>query len=82
MYPKCVAGQLQLIVFFIVVLRKLRLVAFGALSGAVNNLFETPAASSLLAGLVMLDKAGIVHNDIKPDNLIWTEAWGRSGAYW
>eukprot|EP00439_Symbiodinium_sp_Y106_P080614 s1077_g19.t1 len=40
-------------------LGKLRLVAFGALSG-----------------LVMLDKAGVVHNDIKPDNLIWTEAHG------
>ncbi|CAE7353003.1 pknB, partial [Symbiodinium necroappetens] len=40
-------------------LGKLRLVAFGALSG-----------------LVMLDKAGVVHNDIKPDNLIWTEVHG------
>ncbi|CAJ1422123.1 unnamed protein product, partial [Effrenium voratum] len=37
-------------------LAKLRLVAFGALSG-----------------LVLLDKAGVVHNDMKPDNLIWTE---------
>mmetsp|Transcript_31168 Transcript_31168/g.71987 ORF Transcript_31168/g.71987 Transcript_31168/m.71987 type:complete len:632 (+) Transcript_31168:114-2009(+) len=43
-------------------LGKLRLVAFGALSG-----------------LVMLDKAGIVHNDIKPDNLIWTEG-SRAGG--
>ena len=31
-------------------------------------------------GLVMLDKAGIVHNDIKPDNLIWTEAQLSSQA--
>lgn len=29
---------------------------------------------SSAAGLVLLEKAGIVHNDVKPDNLIWTKA--------
>ena len=32
------------------------------------------------AGLMLLDKAGIVHNDIKPDNLIWTKV-GKLGGF-
>ena len=54
-------------------LRKLRLVAFGALSGGTPERIFLTACESMWAGLVMLDKAGVVHNDIKPDNLIWTE---------
>eukprot|EP00913_Durusdinium_trenchii_P001035 g952.t2 len=30
-------------------------------------------ALGALSGLVLLEKAGLVHNDVKPDNLIWTE---------
>lgn len=33
-------------------------------------------AFGVLSGLMLLDKAGIVHNDIKPDNLIWTKDGG------
>mmetsp|Transcript_122438 Transcript_122438/g.305674 ORF Transcript_122438/g.305674 Transcript_122438/m.305674 type:complete len:710 (+) Transcript_122438:148-2277(+) len=33
-------------------------------------------ARGALEGLAVLDRAGVVHNDIKPDNLIWTEVRG------
>merc|ERR1719469_1457561 len=31
-------------------------------------------AHGTLKGLELLDKAGVVHNDVKPDNLMWSEA--------
>jgi len=38
-------------------------------------------AAGALEGLVALERAGVVHNDVKPDNLIWTEACaGDQGA--
>mmetsp|Transcript_10064 Transcript_10064/g.22244 ORF Transcript_10064/g.22244 Transcript_10064/m.22244 type:complete len:705 (-) Transcript_10064:317-2431(-) len=37
-------------------------------------------ASGALTGLMALDKAGVVHNDVKPDNLIWTEVCGHSSS--
>jgi len=37
-------------------------------------------AHGALYGLKYLDRAGVVHNDVKPDNLIWTEAPEASAA--
>eukprot|EP00931_Biecheleriopsis_adriatica_P083889 TRINITY_DN5757_c0_g1_i1.p1 TRINITY_DN5757_c0_g1~~TRINITY_DN5757_c0_g1_i1.p1 ORF type:complete len:750 (-),score=172.32 TRINITY_DN5757_c0_g1_i1:87-2336(-) len=37
-------------------------------------------AVGALEGLVKLDEAGVVHNDIKPDNLIWIEGDGSSSS--
>ena len=31
-------------------------------------------AFGTLSGLALLEKAGVVHNDVKPDNLMWTES--------
>lgn len=31
-------------------------------------------ARGALKGLVLLDRAGVVHNDVKPDNIIWIQA--------
>jgi len=50
-----------------------------ALAKAKPGFFEHMAnlrvvAHGVLAGLVLLDRAGVVHNDLKPDNLVWAEA--------
>lgn len=37
-------------------------------------------ATGTLSGLALLDQAGIVHNDIKPDNLMWIEGDGSSSS--
>lgn len=37
-------------------------------------------AEGALRGLEALDRAGVVHNDVKPDNLIWTEAITGDGG--
>lgn len=34
-------------------------------------------ANGALRGLMLLDQAGIVHNDVKPDNLIWMDSAAR-----
>eukprot|EP00930_Biecheleria_cincta_P032899 TRINITY_DN22791_c0_g1_i1.p1 TRINITY_DN22791_c0_g1~~TRINITY_DN22791_c0_g1_i1.p1 ORF type:complete len:652 (+),score=136.90 TRINITY_DN22791_c0_g1_i1:127-2082(+) len=38
-------------------------------------------ATGALSGLALLDQAGIVHNDIKPDNLMWIEGDGSSSSF-
>ena len=38
-----------------------------------KDTFRERTCFAATAGLMLLDKAGIVHNDIKPDNLIWTK---------
>jgi len=35
-------------------------------------------ANGALRGLMLLDQAGIVHNDVKPDNLIWMDSAVRT----
>jgi len=37
-------------------------------------------ATGTLSGLALLDQAGIVHNDIKADNLMWIEGDGSSSS--
>ncbi|CAE8584008.1 unnamed protein product, partial [Polarella glacialis] len=37
-------------------------------------------AVGALRGLEKLDQAGVVHNDVKPDNLMWVEAGGSSSS--
>lgn len=34
-------------------------------------------ARDALRGLTLLDRVGVVHNDVKPDNLLWVEGGGR-----
>jgi len=37
-------------------------------------------AVGALRGLAALERAGIVHNDVKPDNLMWTEVFAVDGS--